>query len=463
MVSTTEIVIIVALIICLGLAIWWLAVAYRYGETLTSFSYARGANIDTGTSTKSGNTGDGSVNLTCDPDREICVWRATAICTGAENALPSGNREAGPEPISNGINNTNTSYGDFDPITTFDLTSDLGGKANGQQSVTYNFKGSNLWTGTSGSVCPFSQFDQTTQVGVRPQLIAAYSCIPKGTPCISYKPPTPPPPKGCSANSTCNLDKDCNGPKNGSCFKNSQGVCNCVCNAGYGGKNCTPIPPTNLVPIDSLGVSQETVDGITELQLVGSWNSSNPISTINNVSLTYNGSTTGVGVPTITKNTGFTNPKYPNADPWGIQWTINSNIPNNANLCWNLNIIDTASNNKTVSGCIPFNSNQPNLCGFNYNTSSNQPPLCGSSVGQSIINSSESFHNPSIHERVSMRQTTLPKQYGTAKIMNSTRQCHASNANPTTLKESRPLGVIPTPQNKILKSANGNRNFKKLN
>jgi hypothetical protein len=37
---------------------------------------------------------------------------------------------------------------------------------------------------------------------------------------------------------TCQMDKDCNGPTNGKCFKNSQGVCGCICNPGYSGLNC---------------------------------------------------------------------------------------------------------------------------------------------------------------------------------------------------------------------------------
>jgi hypothetical protein len=49
MVSVTEIVILAALFIILGLAIFWFVVGYKYNSIVSSSSYTRGANIDTGT------------------------------------------------------------------------------------------------------------------------------------------------------------------------------------------------------------------------------------------------------------------------------------------------------------------------------------------------------------------------------------------------------------------------------
>jgi hypothetical protein len=54
--------------------------------------------------------------------------------------------------------------------------------------------------------------------------------------------PSPVPPhKGCKRNASdpgaCDFDKDCNAP-NGQCYKDSNGVCSCLCAQGYSGKNC---------------------------------------------------------------------------------------------------------------------------------------------------------------------------------------------------------------------------------
>jgi hypothetical protein len=39
--------------------------------------------------------------MTCDADHEICMWRSTAICTGAINA--QSNTEGGPESIDGSV------------------------------------------------------------------------------------------------------------------------------------------------------------------------------------------------------------------------------------------------------------------------------------------------------------------------------------------------------------------------
>jgi hypothetical protein len=46
--------------------------------------------------------------------------------------------------------------------------------------------------------------------------------------------------------STCNLNSDCNAP-HGTCFKNAEGVCGCVCKDGWSGLKCE----TNGIPVDS--------------------------------------------------------------------------------------------------------------------------------------------------------------------------------------------------------------------
>jgi len=183
MISATGLVLIAFLVILLAVALWWFGVAYKYYQTLSVFAYTRGANLDTGTTPTTKGTGD--VHMTCDPDRTICVVRANAICTGAStNTFPTlNNSEAGPEPISNGVNPKNP-YGDFDTQNTIDLTEKIGAQVNGKQSATYHFDetGSNFGNGT----CNFT-YDPTTGIGTRPQLIATYTCIPNGQACKSVK------------------------------------------------------------------------------------------------------------------------------------------------------------------------------------------------------------------------------------------------------------------------------------
>jgi len=188
MIGTGTIVLIVFLFLILAIAIWYFVVAYNYGSSLTVASYTRGANLDTATINAQGqptSTGKGTVNFTCDPDREICVYRATAICTGAENAL--SNNESGVEPISNGLTN-NGYYGNFDTNNTFDLTDSLSTLANGLQTYSYSFDASSdSKIRFNGQVCPYSNYGKSGAGPqfVRPQLIATYSCIPKGSQCLS--------------------------------------------------------------------------------------------------------------------------------------------------------------------------------------------------------------------------------------------------------------------------------------
>lgn len=178
-----SIVAMVFLTTTIGITVWYFVVAYKYKQTLNNFSYTRGANLDTKDKNK------GTVNLKCESGAEICVWKATAICTGPLRGAAS-NSEGGPEPISNGLNG-NSAYGDFDINNTIDLTADMAGQANGKQSYTYNFDTTKKNFG--GNLCPMN-YDTKSGTGVRPQLISTYTCIPKGTKCQSSKPPTPPTP-----------------------------------------------------------------------------------------------------------------------------------------------------------------------------------------------------------------------------------------------------------------------------
>lgn len=183
-ISTGEIMILAVLIAVIALAMWWFGVAYNYRTTIQNNSYARGANLDTGA--VSPFTGKGTINMVCGDNREICVWSATSICTGAESVI--SNTESGPEPISgNPVN-----YGEFDPNTTVDLTSSFI-KANGSQTFSINFDGAQLKYG--GKTCPLT-YNPKDGTGTRPQVIATYACVPPGSTCTSSKPIPPSPPVG---------------------------------------------------------------------------------------------------------------------------------------------------------------------------------------------------------------------------------------------------------------------------
>ncbi len=152
----------VLLAIGLGIAIWWFVIAEKYRSYLGKYAYARGANA-----TAAGQT----LNLTCDQDKEICVYRAVQICTVPDDH----NFESSPlEPIASGLGKNNAAYGDFDPDTTVDMTSELNEKCKGQKNCSFMFT-PKPWP-HNGS-CPS---DSNTQ------LISTYSCIPKGSMCQSY-------------------------------------------------------------------------------------------------------------------------------------------------------------------------------------------------------------------------------------------------------------------------------------
>lgn len=220
--TTGEIVVLVFLIIIVAIIIWYFAIAYMFEQTLNNFSYTRGANLDTKDKNK------GVVKMTCEQGNEICTWKATAICSGAISA--ASNSEGGPEPISNG-DTGNSAYGQFDVNNTIDLTKDMSSKANGKQNYTYNFDVTNRNFG--GKTCPLN-YDTKTGAGQRPQLIATYACIPKGTKCVSSNPipPIPVPPKSFSRIGTVTgMTTISINNKNQICGTNNKGEI--LCSANY--------------------------------------------------------------------------------------------------------------------------------------------------------------------------------------------------------------------------------------
>lgn len=161
-ISTFEIAGIILLFILLGVSVWWFVVADKYKKYMsTNYPYTRGAHA-----WEEGQT----LNLKCDGDSEICVYRATQIYTN-----PDSNNFEDPntDPIASGTN-SNATYGAFDPQTTVDRTVDLGGECNGKNSCFVNFVTSEWPTG------------MVLGNAGTPQLISTYTCIPSGGTCTSY-------------------------------------------------------------------------------------------------------------------------------------------------------------------------------------------------------------------------------------------------------------------------------------
>ena len=157
--------IIVVLLFIFMLSVIALVTGYRYYNDLQGRTYTRGAN----------QSGPGDVKMKCGNGKEICVYKATQICTN-----PDGNNFENEhnDPISSGYDNPD-SYGDFDPCTTVDLLKEISEKCNGQKECIYNFKGNT----------PFPFDGECKGDNATVQLISTYTCIPKGSECIS-KPPS---------------------------------------------------------------------------------------------------------------------------------------------------------------------------------------------------------------------------------------------------------------------------------
>ena len=164
--STASVTFLIILAVVLVVTIWWFVVAEKYKRYLDNYEYARGANAS-----KAGDT----LNLTCDQDKEICVYRAVQVCSQPD----SNNFEnSATDPIAGGIKSdgkVSTSYGDYNPNTTVNATPLLVKECNGQEKCAYKFTPVQF-PGTM--TCPAEHT----------QLISTYSCIPKGAVCQSYKP-----------------------------------------------------------------------------------------------------------------------------------------------------------------------------------------------------------------------------------------------------------------------------------
>jgi len=164
--STSQIVILILAFVGLVVAVWFFVIAERYRMYLGKTSYARGANAK-----KAGET----LNMTCDQDKEICVYRATQICSQPDK---NNFESSSTDPIAGGIKSDgpiSAAYGDYNPNTTVDMTDALLKACNGDQKCAYKFNPAKF-PGTM--TCPAENT----------QMLSVYSCIPKGEACQSYKP-----------------------------------------------------------------------------------------------------------------------------------------------------------------------------------------------------------------------------------------------------------------------------------
>lgn len=164
-VSTITLFSIFVLMVLLAYAIWLYVIALQRKKFYDDYSYTRGANAWTDNST---------IKLACDNDKEICVFRATQICTG--NEYPFNYEIRDSDPIASGTSTTeNVGYGEFNPNTTVDLTATVGDACNGQNTCSYLFQTSD------------TPFPNGMQCRGNAQLISTYTCVPKNTgTCSNY-------------------------------------------------------------------------------------------------------------------------------------------------------------------------------------------------------------------------------------------------------------------------------------
>lgn len=170
MISTTTLMLILLLVVGLALAIWHFAITYRFKMHMSDYSYTRGANVEEG----------GKVELKCDGDHKICVYRATEICS-KPNHLNFETTRYEPIDVSPG------NYGDFDPKNTTDITGFLQAHV-GEDSTSYTFTYNNEWR--TGIIKGVGTPPQLSCDGKR-QLIATYTCVPRHQECKHWTPKKP--------------------------------------------------------------------------------------------------------------------------------------------------------------------------------------------------------------------------------------------------------------------------------
>lgn len=163
-VTTFQVFGILALTFFLIIVIWIYVVSLQRKKFLDSYIYARGANSSLPPNT-GGTTNTSQLNLSCGEGRQICVFRATQICSGSN---------------TNNFEYENTdpflSDGSFNPSTTIDRTSDLENKCNGNSTCQFTFDPSTTtFPDGTGWSCP-----------VNSQFLSSYTCVTSVDECQNY-------------------------------------------------------------------------------------------------------------------------------------------------------------------------------------------------------------------------------------------------------------------------------------
>lgn len=165
-VTTMQVFTVFGALLFMFIMLWIFVISMQRKNFLDTYAYTRGANSWTDNTT---------VNLVCDSSKEICMFRATQVCSG-NNSVESGGANyeySKTDPFSSGTENTTVQYGDFDPNTTVDLTTDMEKECNGNPTCAYKFS-------ASSNPFPFGT------CSLNSQLISTYTCIPKGGTCQDY-------------------------------------------------------------------------------------------------------------------------------------------------------------------------------------------------------------------------------------------------------------------------------------
>lgn len=162
MISTISLSLILFLIVGIIIAGFWVIISRKNVSIVTSKEYARGMNASEGR----------DVILKCDGSDEICVYRATQICTSPDQ---NNFEQAYGDPFSDGVTSSKE-YGEFSEFSV-DLTEDISNLANGLNSYEFTFT-AKTFPNIPGGKC----INKSGDPGI-PQLIGVYKCLPPGGKC----------------------------------------------------------------------------------------------------------------------------------------------------------------------------------------------------------------------------------------------------------------------------------------
>ena len=141
---------------------FWVLISRKNVDVVKNKEYARGMNASEGK----------SVTLKCDDSDEICVYRATQICSAPDQ---NNFEQAYGDPFSDGVTSEKP-YGEFSEFAV-DLTEDISKLANGKNSYEFVYTPKDF-PNIPGGKC----INKSGAPGVS-QLIGVYKCLPPGGKC----------------------------------------------------------------------------------------------------------------------------------------------------------------------------------------------------------------------------------------------------------------------------------------